>query len=84
MGNIEDILFQNLEKNNFVNNFKNINNLNQFFEIYITIEKIRLDILQTQSIDYNTLYFLRKICKKRLKYLSKIEKNWDYYKNFIK
>ena len=84
MGNIEDILFQNLEKNNFVNNFKNINNLNQFFQIYITIEKIRLDILQTQSIDYNTLYFLRKICKKRLKYLSKIEKNWYYYKNFIK
>ena len=81
--NIEIFLFDILVKNNFINKYTHIPNLNEFFEIYKIIEKERIKLLNNKKLNIVYYKYLYNICKKRHIFLDNIVKNWNFYKNII-
>jgi hypothetical protein len=77
---IEYFLVQILIKNNFINKYTHIPNLNEFFEIYKIIEKERIKLINKKQINIIYCKYLYNICKKRHIFLDNIVKNWDFYK----
>ena len=80
---IEYFLFKILTKNNFINKYTDIPNLNEFFEIYKIIEKMRIKLLNNKKLNIIYYKYLYNICKERHVYLDNIVRNWDFYKNII-